>query len=88
MTLISRDEYRQRQGYISFGAIEDDENHQWAAKEEKKMQTSLMFFKWCAKNVFKMLNYCYHLKAWKLYKPQTENGRDNIESQICGFSLF
>lgn len=43
---------------------------------------------WCAKKVFKMLNYCYNLKAWKLYKLKMESGGDNTESQICRFFLF
>lgn len=43
---------------------------------------------WCAKKVFKMLHYCYNLKAWKLYKLQTENGRDNRIINLWIFSLL
>lgn len=68
--------------------MEDDENHLWTAKEQKKNANIPNALQRCAKNAFKMLNYCCNFKTWKLYKLQTENGRDNIESQIRGFSLF
>lgn len=43
---------------------------------------------WCAKKVFKMSNYCYNLKAWKLYKVQMESGRDKQNHKFVDFSSF